>query len=361
MMDVERREVKAEPLSPPQTDEESSANQPSPHSAPSEHSIINGHISDESDAPLDFSLKRKSSTEDTDSEHDIKSKIKVEPSEDKYAKIGQPQLASPGSIPGTVNGHSFGTGGVVFPGMSPGSAHANVDDDGQEGMNNNQRPFKVYPKTEGVSLPIGYYGIPGLSMPGGEQTNGTAQSMTAMSEELFNQYRQQILQAQESLKHLTDKKSRLKIDPTSILANSTSLASMAAAAAAVNGTSSGTTSTSPPSLLLTTSGASSSASSTPSSSPAPSVPSLPMMRATPQKSNRKRPNVLPDNQKDAAYWERRRKNNDAAKRSRDARRAKEDEIAIRAAFLEQENLKLRVEVAALKNETAKLRCMLYNS
>ncbi|CAL8080756.1 unnamed protein product [Orchesella dallaii] len=65
--------------------------------------------------------------------------------------------------------------------------------------------------------------------------------------------------------------------------------------------------------------------------------------------------------KDEAYWERRRKNNEAAKRSRDARRAKEDEIAIRAAFLEQENLKLRFEVCALKSETAKLRCMLYSS
>jgi len=65
--------------------------------------------------------------------------------------------------------------------------------------------------------------------------------------------------------------------------------------------------------------------------------------------------------KDEAYWERRRKNNEAAKRSRDARRAKEDEIAIRAAFLEQENLKLRFEVCALKSEAAKLRCMLYSS
>jgi hypothetical protein len=65
--------------------------------------------------------------------------------------------------------------------------------------------------------------------------------------------------------------------------------------------------------------------------------------------------------KDDAYWERRKKNNEAAKRSRDARRAKEDEIAIRASFLEQENIKLRIEVATLKNEAAKLRCMLYNS
>ncbi|KAK7072067.1 hypothetical protein SK128_002119 [Halocaridina rubra] len=68
-----------------------------------------------------------------------------------------------------------------------------------------------------------------------------------------------------------------------------------------------------------------------------------------------------DSLKNEAYWERRRKNNEAAKRSRDARRAKEDEIAIRAAFLEQENIKLRVELSSLKSETTKLRCLLYNS
>ena len=67
-----------------------------------------------------------------------------------------------------------------------------------------------------------------------------------------------------------------------------------------------------------------------------------------------------EERKDDAYWERRRKNNEAAKRSRDARRAKEEEIALRAAFLEQENLKLRAQVAILKNETAKLHYMLYN-
>jgi len=64
--------------------------------------------------------------------------------------------------------------------------------------------------------------------------------------------------------------------------------------------------------------------------------------------------------KDGSYWERRRKNNEAAKRSRDNRRHKEEEIAMRAAFLEQENLKLRAQVAILKNETAKLHYMLYN-
>lgn len=66
-------------------------------------------------------------------------------------------------------------------------------------------------------------------------------------------------------------------------------------------------------------------------------------------------------EKDAAYWEKRRKNNEAAKRSRDARRAKEDEIAIRAAFLEQENMKLKYELVVLRNEAEKLRCMVYSN
>lgn len=61
------------------------------------------------------------------------------------------------------------------------------------------------------------------------------------------------------------------------------------------------------------------------------------------------------NPQDECYWERRRKNNEAAKRSRDSRRAKEDEIAIRAAFLEQENFKLRIELNKLKEEMAKLQ------
>ncbi|KAK2166062.1 hypothetical protein LSH36_43g08037 [Paralvinella palmiformis] len=67
-----------------------------------------------------------------------------------------------------------------------------------------------------------------------------------------------------------------------------------------------------------------------------------------------------EERRDESYWERRRKNNEAAKRSRDARRQKEEEIALRAAFLEQENLKLRAQVTILKNETAKLHYMLYN-
>lgn len=66
-------------------------------------------------------------------------------------------------------------------------------------------------------------------------------------------------------------------------------------------------------------------------------------------NNKKRGRSNTDEPKDESYWERRRKNNEAAKRSRDARRAKEDEIAIRAAYLEQENLKLRIQLAALNS------------
>lgn len=64
---------------------------------------------------------------------------------------------------------------------------------------------------------------------------------------------------------------------------------------------------------------------------------------------------------DDSYRERRRKNNEAAKRSRDARRAKEDDIALRAALLERENLQLKVELNQLKQETQRLRCLLFNS
>ncbi|XP_023228370.1 uncharacterized protein LOC111628756 [Centruroides sculpturatus] len=74
---------------------------------------------------------------------------------------------------------------------------------------------------------------------------------------------------------------------------------------------------------------------------------------------RKRSKALPNELKDEAYWERRRKNNEAAKRSRDARRAKEDEIAIKATFLQQENMKLRIEIANLKEETSQLKLLLY--
>lgn len=53
--------------------------------------------------------------------------------------------------------------------------------------------------------------------------------------------------------------------------------------------------------------------------------------------------------KDDKYWERRRKNNQAAKRSRDLKRQKEMSVKERAESLEEENRQLREEVQQLKD------------
>jgi len=63
--------------------------------------------------------------------------------------------------------------------------------------------------------------------------------------------------------------------------------------------------------------------------------------------------------RDSSYLERRRKNNEAAKRSRDARRAKEEEVALKACVLEEENKQLRVEMASLKQEINRLKQLLF--
>ncbi|KAM8724167.1 HLF transcription factor, PAR bZIP family member a isoform 1-T1 [Acanthopagrus schlegelii] len=64
---------------------------------------------------------------------------------------------------------------------------------------------------------------------------------------------------------------------------------------------------------------------------------------------------IPEDMKDDRYWARRRKNNVAAKRSRDARRLKENQIAIRAGFLEKENAALRMEVADMRKELGRCK------
>merc|ERR1712241_960229 len=60
--------------------------------------------------------------------------------------------------------------------------------------------------------------------------------------------------------------------------------------------------------------------------------------------------VVPE-KKDEMYWERRNKNNVAARRSREARRLKENQISLRTAFLQQQNtsLKAAVQLANEKN------------
>ncbi|XP_066148492.1 thyrotroph embryonic factor isoform X2 [Euwallacea fornicatus] len=68
-----------------------------------------------------------------------------------------------------------------------------------------------------------------------------------------------------------------------------------------------------------------------------------------------RKQFVPDDLKDDKYWARRRKNNLAAKRSRDARRMKENQIALRAGYLEKENIGLRQELERLKKENLVLQ------
>ncbi|KAL0269393.1 UNVERIFIED_CONTAM: hypothetical protein PYX00_007144 [Menopon gallinae] len=68
---------------------------------------------------------------------------------------------------------------------------------------------------------------------------------------------------------------------------------------------------------------------------------------------------IPDEQKDDRYYERRKRNNQAAKKSRDARKLREDQIALRAALLEHENAVLRAQIVTLREETQSLRQLLF--
>lgn len=65
--------------------------------------------------------------------------------------------------------------------------------------------------------------------------------------------------------------------------------------------------------------------------------------------------------KDGRYWARRAKNNVAAKRSREARRLKENQIFLRANYLEKENAALKETIERLSQENASLREQLQQS
>ncbi|CAG5100073.1 Oidioi.mRNA.OKI2018_I69.XSR.g16829.t1.cds [Oikopleura dioica] len=63
---------------------------------------------------------------------------------------------------------------------------------------------------------------------------------------------------------------------------------------------------------------------------------------------KKRP--VPAHQKDELYWERRRKNNLAAKRSRESRRLRDNQTTMRTGFLENENMELREKINQVRSE-----------
>lgn len=84
--------------------------------------------------------------------------------------------------------------------------------------------------------------------------------------------------------------------------------------------------------------------------------SFDMEELRPQPIIRKRPKVfVAPEQKDEKYWDTRAKNTVAARRSREARRLKENQIALRAAFLEKENGSLKREMESANIVLAKQR------
>lgn len=177
------------------------------------------------------------------------------------------------------------------------------------------RPFKAYPR-DPLSLPLGFYS------PLVPSSDNILNVLASTTEDFSKQYRKRIQQAQERL--LT----RPKDSPTKSTTASQEKMPSPSSTTIIPPKKRYRPNTPPPEILA---------------------------------SNLSQQNNHETETKDEAYWERRRKNNEAAKRSRDARRAKEDEIALRAAWLEQENLKLRLENGHLKQENIQLRCQIYGS
>ena len=73
------------------------------------------------------------------------------------------------------------------------------------------------------------------------------------------------------------------------------------------------------------------------------------------KGKRKRKQSISDNLKDDKYWERRRKNNIAAKRSREERLAKEAEVNKKAIGLHAENAELKRSLAEALADNQQLK------
>jgi len=87
----------------------------------------------------------------------------------------------------------------------------------------------------------------------------------------------------------------------------------------------------------------------------PKERSFDMDELRPQPIIKKRSKLFVDDQeKDAKYWERREKNNSAARRSREARRLKENQIALRVAHLEKENGSLKQVLTTSQFDVTKL-------
>jgi len=67
-------------------------------------------------------------------------------------------------------------------------------------------------------------------------------------------------------------------------------------------------------------------------------------------SQRKQREFIPDNKKDESYWDRRRRNNEAAKRSREKRRYNDMILETRVVELSKENHVLKAQLAAIRDK-----------
>ncbi|KAJ8278872.1 hypothetical protein COCON_G00059380 [Conger conger] len=67
-----------------------------------------------------------------------------------------------------------------------------------------------------------------------------------------------------------------------------------------------------------------------------------------RRGSRRKREFMPEERKDATYWEKRKKNNEAAKRSREKRRVNDYVLEAQLAALSEENTHLRAELLALR-------------
>uniref|UniRef100_A0A1A7XLS2 BZIP domain-containing protein n=1 Tax=Iconisemion striatum TaxID=60296 RepID=A0A1A7XLS2_9TELE len=85
----------------------------------------------------------------------------------------------------------------------------------------------------------------------------------------------------------------------------------------------------------------------------PSIPGTPprlgrLIKPKPNVTCRRKRQFISDEKKDASYWEKRRKNNEAAKRSREKRRLNDMVLENRVIALNDENVRLKTELLQLK-------------
>uniref|UniRef100_A0A674KD08 BZIP domain-containing protein n=1 Tax=Terrapene triunguis TaxID=2587831 RepID=A0A674KD08_9SAUR len=73
-----------------------------------------------------------------------------------------------------------------------------------------------------------------------------------------------------------------------------------------------------------------------------------LLRGKASGPSRRKREFMPDEKKDTMYWEKRRKNNEAAKRSREKRRLNDFAMESQLSALSEENAFLRAELLALK-------------